>query len=523
MIAPARTKQQTVRCAVYTRKSVVEGLDRDFNTLDAQREAGEAYVVSQKGNGWVCLPDHFDDGGFTGSNLDRPALARLMDDIKAGRVDCVAVYKVDRLSRSLLDFSRLVEVFDKYKVSFVSVTQPINTADSTGRLMLNILLSFAQFERETIADRTRDKVCAARRKGKWTGGIPVLGYDVHPDGGKILVNEDEAPMVREIFRLYLQHKSLQKVVAELNRRGWTTKSWTTKSGRLREGTPFTKSTLARFLANPVFMGCVNHKGQVYPGEHRGIIRKSTFGQVQTILSENQKTGSFKSKNKYGHLLKGLIRCGACNAAYIPTSKRRGSRVYRYYTCSSAQKKGWKTCPHPNISADKLEKLIVEQIRIIGLDSKLQAETLKQVRKLARQQASTLDSEAKRLRGQVGKLEAEKTGLLRALAGGEACGTAISGRMAELETNAATLATRLAEVDRECEALDQSILDPNDLTKALGLFDPIWDVLFPAEQARIIELLIREIEYNGKSMSLAVTFHPVGIKALAGEVAKEASA
>jgi len=523
MIAPAKTKQQTVRCAVYTRKSVVEGLDQDFNTLDAQREAGEAYVASQKGNGWACMDTRYDDGGFTGSNLDRPAMGRLMADIQAGLVDCVVVYKVDRLSRSLLDFSRLVEVFDRHGVSFVSVTQPINTADSTGRLMLNILLSFAQFERETIADRTRDKVCAARRRGKWTGGIPVLGYDVHPEGGKILVNEDEAPMVREIFRLYLQHKSLQKVVAELNRRGWTTKSWTTKSGRLREGTLFTKSTLARFLANPIFIGCVNHKGQAYPGEHRGIIRKTTFDKVQTILAENQKTGSFKSKNKYGHLLKGLIRCGACNSAYIPTSKQRGSRVYRYYTCSSAQKLGWNTCPHPNISADKLEKLIVEQIRIIGSDPKLQAETLKQVRKVARQQASTMESEVKRLRGQVEKIETEKTGLLRALAGGEASGTAISGRMADLENKAATLATRLAEVDRERDTLDQSSLNPNDLTKALGLFEPIWDVLFPAEQARIIELLIREIEYNGKDQSLAVTFHPVGIKALASEVAEEASA
>jgi len=523
MIAPARTEQKTVRCAVYTRKSVVEGLDQDFNTLDAQREAGEAYIASQKGNGWACLDTHYDDGGFTGSNLDRPAMGRLMADIQAGLVDCVVVYKVDRLSRSLLDFSRLVEVFDKYKVSFVSVTQPINTADSTGRLMLNILLSFAQFERETIADRTRDKVCAARRKGKWTGGIPVLGYDVHPDGGKILVNEDEAPMVREIFRLYIQHKSLQKVVAEVNRRGWTTKSWTTKNGRLREGTPFTKSTLSRFLANPIFTGCVNHKGQVYPGEQKGIIRKATFDKVQTILAENQKTGSFKSKNKYGHLLKGLIRCRACNAAYVPTSQKRGSRVYRYYTCSSAQKLGSKSCPHPNISANKLEKLIVEQIRIIGSDPKLQAETLQQVRKIARQQASALESEAKRLRGQTDKLEAEKTGLLRALAGGEASGTAISGRMTELENQAATLATRLAEVEREQALANTTTLDPNDLASALGMFDPIWDVLFPAEQARIIELLVRQIEYNGMDQSLAVTFHPVGIKALASEVAKEASA
>ena len=269
MIAPVKTK--TVRCAAYTRKSVVEGLEQDFNTLDAQREACEAYVTSQKAEGWVCLPDHYDDGGFSGGTLERPALDRLLSDIHAGLVDCVVVYKVDRLSRSLLDFARLVEVFDAHGVSFVSVTQPINTADSTGRLMLNILLSFAQFERETIADRTRDKMSAARRRGKWTGGLPVLGYDIHPDGGRLVVNEDEAEQVREMFRLYAAQKSLSKVGAELRRRGWTTKSWTTRKGAHRPGGPWSKSTLARHLANVTYAGMVNHKGQTYDGEHDPIV------------------------------------------------------------------------------------------------------------------------------------------------------------------------------------------------------------------------------------------------------------
>jgi len=300
------------------------------------------------------LPDQYDDGGFTGSNIDRPALAKLMTDIESGYIDCVVVYKVDRLSRSLLDFSRLVEVFDKHKVSFVSVTQPINTADSTGRLMLNILLSFAQFERETIADRTRDKMSAARRRGKWTGGVPVLGYDIHPDGGKIIVNEDEAPLVREIFSLYLKHKSISRVVEILNDRGWTTKSWTTKKGVHREGGQFSKSSLARHLTNVAYIGCVSLREQTYPGEHQGIIRKSIFDEVNATLSQNCKNGGGRVKNKYGHLLKGILRCGACGTAYVPTSTKKGSRVYRYYTCSSAQKKGWRTCPHPSISAAKME-------------------------------------------------------------------------------------------------------------------------------------------------------------------------
>ena len=212
-----------VRCAIYTRKSTDEGLDQDFNSLDAQRESAEAYVLSQRHEGWTCLPDRYDDGGFTGGNMHRPALERLSADIDAGRIDCVVVYKVDRLSRSLLDFARIMELFDRHTVSFVSVTQQFNTTSSMGRLTLNILLSFAQFEREIISERTKDKMSAARRKGKWVGGQLVLGYDVDPNGGRLIVNPDEAAQVREIYNLYLEHRAAIPVVQELDRRGWGTR------------------------------------------------------------------------------------------------------------------------------------------------------------------------------------------------------------------------------------------------------------------------------------------------------------
>src|ERR1700730_2838069 len=197
-----------VRCAIYTRKSTEEGLDQDFNSLHAQREAAEAYIQSQKHLDWTLVSNHYDDGGFTGGNLDRPALQHLLEDIEANRVDCVVVYKVDRLSRSLLDFARLVDRFDQRAVSFVSVTQQFNTTSSLGRLTLNILLSFAQFEREIIGERTRDKMSAARRKGKWVGGTPVLGYDVDPAGGRLIVNEKESRRVQDIFALFLEHRSV---------------------------------------------------------------------------------------------------------------------------------------------------------------------------------------------------------------------------------------------------------------------------------------------------------------------------
>jgi site-specific DNA recombinase len=240
-----RSSTSTLRCAIYTRKSTEEGLNQDFNTLEAQREAAEAYIRSQLHAGWIVLAERYDDGGYTGANLERPALRRLLADIAAGRIDCVMVYKVDRLSRSLLDFARLMEIFERRQVSLVSITQPLNTTSSLGRLTLNILLSFAEFERQMIADRTRDKMAAARRKGKWVGGTPVLGYDIVVGGGKLVVNPEEARRVQEIFALYLQHRSLDGVLDEMENRQWTTKRWRTRDGQEHPGRPFTKATPSR--------------------------------------------------------------------------------------------------------------------------------------------------------------------------------------------------------------------------------------------------------------------------------------
>jgi len=279
-----------VRCAVYTRKSTEEGLDSDFNSLDAQREAGEAFVASQRSEGWACLPDRYDDGGFTGGNMERPALQRLLADIQAGKVDCVVVYKVDRLSRSLLDFARIMETFERHGASFVSVTQQFNTSTSMGRLMLNVLLSFAQFEREIIGERTRDKMAAARRRGKWIGGTPPLGYDINREAKKLVVNEDEAALVREMFRLYARHRSLQEVVSELDRRGARTKMWTSGKGKRHGGKPFDKPAVRRIVSNVVYVGKVCYAGEVYEGEHPAIIDQETFDLAMGVLRQNGRTG-----------------------------------------------------------------------------------------------------------------------------------------------------------------------------------------------------------------------------------------
>src|SRR5216684_4107106 len=220
---PNEAKARPLRCAIYTRKSTEDGLNQPFNTLEAQREGAEAYILSQRHVGWTVVAEHYDDGGYTGGNLDRPALQRLLADMEAGQIDCLVIYKVDRLSRSLLDFARLMEVLDRRHVSLVSVTQPLNTTVSLGRLTLNILLSFAQFEREIISERTRDKMAAARKKGKWMGGIPVLGYDVAPGGGRLVVNNEETGRVRAVFASYLEYRSLDRVLATSHERSWTNK------------------------------------------------------------------------------------------------------------------------------------------------------------------------------------------------------------------------------------------------------------------------------------------------------------
>src|SRR6204780_1102262 len=246
---------------MFARKFTEEGLDQEFNSLDAQREAGEAFIQSQRREGWIALPELSEDGGFTGANMDRPALARLLQAVEAGALDCVVVYKVDRLSRSLLDFTRMLSVFEKHKVSFVAVTQQFNTSTSLGRLTLNILLSFAQFERELIGERTRDKISAARRKGKWVGGCPVLGYDVDAAGAKLVVNQEEAARVRAIFPLFEEHRSVPPTLAEVERRGWRLKSWTRKNGQFRAGGEFAPNSLQRLLTNILYTGAIRHKGQ----------------------------------------------------------------------------------------------------------------------------------------------------------------------------------------------------------------------------------------------------------------------
>ncbi|MCX5682315.1 MAG: recombinase family protein [Planctomycetota bacterium] len=504
----------TVRCAVYTRKSTEEGLDQDFNSLDAQRESAEAFIASQKNEGWVCLPDKYDDGGYTGGNMDRPAVKRLLADVEAGKVDCIVVYKVDRLSRSLLDFSRIIETLDRHNVSFVSVTQQFNTATSMGRLVLNVLLSFAQFEREIIAERTRDKMSAARRKGKWTGGRPMLGYDVDPKGGRLLVNEDEATRVRAIFDLYLGQQTLIPTVRELDRRGWTNKRWMTKKGHEQGGARFTKSSLFGILTNMIYVGKVNYRGQVYEGEHPAIVNADTWDRTQVLLRRNGRSGNNLLRNKCGATLRGLLYCGPCNAAMVHSYTTKQNKLYRYYVCTGAQKHGWDACPTKSVPAAEIERFVVDQIRRVGKDPGLVAETLRETWRQSQESIDALETERRVLERELKRSNAEVRRLAPQAAGSG--DTAATARLADLQDRIRVAEQRATEIREEALALTRGRVNERELAAALSEFDPVWDSLAPRERTRVVQLLVQRVSYDGGKGTVAVTFHPAGIKTLAEE-------
>ena len=412
------TFKKRVRCAVYTRKSSEEGLDQEYNSIDAQRDAGHAYIASQRAEGWIAVADDYDDPAFSGGHMERPALKRLIADIEAGKVDVVVIYKIDRLTRSLADFSKMVEVFERQGVSFVSVTQQFNTTTSMGRLMLNVLLSFAQFEREVTGERIRDKIAASKRKGMWMGGVPPLGYDV--DNRRLVPNPKEAKLIRQIFERFVELGSGTKLVKELQLDGATSKAWTTQDGRVREGKPIDKGLIHKLLHNRTYLGELRHKEQWYPAEHLPIIDRKLWDSVQAILSTNHRARGGQTRMRVDFLLKGIVFGNDGRALSPFHSTKKGGRCYRYYIPQRDVKEYAGASGLPRMPAAELESAVLEQLR----------------------------------------------GLLRS---------------PEL----------LAEVLPHAISLDPS-LDEAKATVAMTRLEEIWDQLFPAEQARIVRLLVEKV-------------------------------
>jgi len=322
-----KADRQTLRCAIYTRKSTEEGLEQSFNSLDAQREACAAYILSQTHEGWEAVAERYDDGGWSGGNMDRPALRQLLDDVRAGTIDIIVVYKVDRLTRSLTDFAKIVEILDAHGASFVSVTQASNTTNSMGRLTLNVLLSFAQFEREVTAERIRDKIAASKAKGMWMGGPIPIGYAL--EDRKLVPAAQEAATVRLIFERYVELRSIGALVEELYERGIRTKQRTYCDGRIVGGIPFTKGPLAALLQNPIYIGKVRHRDQIYDGQHEAIIELELFAKVQAILDANRQDRRLGRNAKNPSLLTSML-FDPDDRLMSPSHANKGTRRYRYY-------------------------------------------------------------------------------------------------------------------------------------------------------------------------------------------------
>jgi DNA invertase Pin-like site-specific DNA recombinase len=426
----AALPQQKLRCSVYTRKSSEEGLEMEFNSLDAQREACEAYVASQRAEGWLLVADRYDDGGFSGGTLERPALKRLRADIEAGKVDVVVVYKIDRLSRSLMDFSRLVEVFDQHQVTFVSVTQSFNTTTSMGRLTLNVLLSFAQFEREVIGERIRDKFAASRKRGIWMGGWAPLGYEVKDR--KLIVNEVDANLVRSIFQRFLKTGSATTLAREL----------IAENVRNKYGKLIDKGILYKMLNNPVYVGVALHKGVSYPGEHAGIIGQNIWDKVQARFQQNPRRRAGDTRAQTPALLKGII-FGPTGVAMSPTHTRKNGRLYRYYLSQTVLKQGSGDCPVARVPAAEIEKIVIDQVRILLLSPEIIVQTWRSARKT------------------------------------------IKG------------------------------ITESEVRTALKAFNPLWNELFPAEQARIIELLVERVDVRTDRVDIQLRI--AGVTSLVGEL------
>jgi len=375
------------RCAIYTRKSSEEGLEQEYNSLDAQRDAAMAFIVSQKHEGWIACNDRYDDGGCSGGNMERPALRRLLADIEAKRIDVIVVYKIDRLSRSLADFAKMVELFDANGVTFVSVTQQFNTTTSMGRLTLNILLSFAQFEREVTGERIRDKIAASKAKGMWMGGLPPLGYDVKDR--KLIVNEPEAELVRQIFARFAEQGAIIQLARELEIEGHTTKAWITQGGKQRQGRPMDQQYLFKMLRNRLYLGEIAHKGQVYPGQHQAIVSQELWDAAHAII-DRRKTGPQARYTESPALLGGLLHAVDGQRMLATYTQKPNGKRYRYYIPYSNMRRGVGSSTTKPLPAAEIENIVLQQVfralqrpeMVVGVGLAVQA--------LSRQQKQTVD-------------------------------------------------------------------------------------------------------------------------------------
>jgi site-specific DNA recombinase len=487
---------KTVRVAAYCRKSVDDAPDQEFTSIDAQRSAIEGYIESQRAERWVALPERYDDGGFTGANLERPGFKHLLADIESGKVDLVAVHRLDRLSRSLLHFLQVMETFDKHAVSFISVTQPLfNTATSAGRLMLNVLMSFASYERELIAERTSAKAIAARKKGLWTGGVPPLGYDAVEK--KLVVNPTEAERVRAIFSLFADLGSLVQAVEEVGSRGWSMRAPPARNGKPATARPFTTTNVKRILTNPVYASKVVLGGKEYAGAHEAIVDQATWHKVQRLIAERRGDRRPWRRSKHEALLRGLVRCGTCGSTMTVRYTQKGDRKYHYYQCVRILKEGAAACPGSQVPAGRLEAEVVAQIRAVGRKPELLDEVVRAMEREQAERRPELEAKSRKLKKERERLEEEQRKLSSAIPNARDAVGAILHHLGELHVDLQKLSGDENAVRDELDALAGDAVDPTALRQAIEEFDAVWEELFPRERARVLGLLLDSVTYDAR--------------------------
>ena len=492
-----------VRCAIYTRKSTDEGLNKEFNSLDAQREAAEAYILSQRQEGWTLLPTNYSDGGYTGANMERPGVRQLLADIEADKVDCVVVYKVDRLSRSLIDFAKMMEMFEKHGVCFVSTTQQFNTKSPLGRLTLHILLSFAQFEREIISERTRDKQIAARKKGKWTGGHLILGYDLDSHSRRLVINPEEAERVRELFRLYLEGTTVLDLVRRLDQLGWRNKQWTTQDGKLYGGSPLRRCHVYNLLGNIIYTGRIKVGEEIFAGEHDGIIDVAMFDQAQARLKQNAWTPGNPHRTKMESLLRGIIYCSCCGSGMYSTYSASKQRRYRYYVCYRSQQKLEGYCTTRAVSAPSVEDAVVEGIQRVGVNPEVLAETVRVARQRLSEALCGVQDELSATNLKVKNLKSQ---LARAR-------NPEPARVADLRELLATGEASAAELHKEILRLEKHRVDERELGKTMQSFQEVWKAMNLEEQRALIGQLVEKVGYDCRTGKVTLSFKSAGVKEL----------
>jgi DNA invertase Pin-like site-specific DNA recombinase len=492
-VATPAPRAEAKRCAVYTRKSTTMGLEQEFNSLDAQREACEQYIRSQAALRWQVVPEEYSDGGYSGANVQRPAFQRLMQDVEDSKVDIIVVHRVDRLSRSLLDFAKLMDRFNRANVAFVSVTQNFSTADAMGRLTLNVLMSFAEFEREMIGERTRDKMAAARRKGKWTGGPPPLGYDVVDR--KLVVNEAEAALVRRIFALYLERRSAVAVARALNAESQTTKHHVSTSGNDHGARAWDKQAVLHVLRNPIPAGLMSCHGEVHEGQHQAIIDEVTVRRVQSLLDERGGERTQWGRNPE-YILTGIIRCAHCGQAYTPASTRRGKREYRYYRCSKREKMGADACMAGPLPAQAIEDFVVARIREALADGTLAAEVTREVQEHLAGQRASLMAERRELPSKIAALSSEGKRLVETMSNVKGAGQRLLDvNLQEVGEQLGRLEARLREVEHRLSLLDGCELETEWVSRCLADFNLVWDTLSSENRGRLVRAVIERVEVD----------------------------